>query len=247
MSDNQDYKTDLDEAINAYLDIYKSTFDLQGASSWWKFIYLMVDELLNNGLQQSDVLFIKQKYAEFRCSVTTDDKKRQITFDKIVNTYTNAINSICERCEHYGKVHSIHGWDYRLCIHHYLEQTNATLDESVKDELTSYNYDLPELKESHYRNVPNRIYNILNDEFITRDISILHYYLNENGVEKSIIRNILLDFTSIDKHFGGIVHNEKAYFRRSFFLDNDDNQIIPDKDFYSNEDYILDLINRLCK
>lgn len=246
MNDNQDYKTDLDEQINFYLDIYKSTFDLQGATSWWKFIYLMVDELLRNGLEKSDVLFIKQKYAEFRCSVTTDDKKRQISFNKIVTTYTNAINSICERCERYGKVHTIHGWDYRLCIPHYLEQANIALAENTNFDLTTYHNDLPELKESHYRNVPNRNYNVLNDEFIARDISILHHYLKENNIEKSVIRKILIEFAFIDKNFGGIVHDEKAYFRRSFFIDNDDNQVIPDTDLYDNEDFVLDLINRLC-
>jgi hypothetical protein len=241
----ESYKTDLDGAIESYLNKYRLTFDLQGGASWPKFIYLMTDELLRNGLEQEDVMFIKQKYAEFRCSVRTKDEKKEVVFDKIVNTYSNAINSICELCENHGIVHTIEGWDYRLCMKHFLERANPTLDEETLWKLSHYESSMPELKESHYRNVFNRTYNALNDEFTTRDISIIFHYLNEGGVDKMLIRKVLLEFVSIDKSFGGVVVDGKVYERKIFYEDSDGNKVFPEKDCYSNEDYLLDEINKL--
>ncbi len=77
------YKTNLDTQINKYLSLYEGYFDISSAQSWYKYIYQMVDELLRHGLQETDSLFIKQKYAEFRCYFSTANKEKEPEFIKI--------------------------------------------------------------------------------------------------------------------------------------------------------------------
>lgn len=245
MTNTDSYTTELDNEINQYLELYKNNFEILHASSWTKYIYLMIDELLRNGLKVSDVMHIKQKYAEFRCAVETDDEKKQIEFDKIILIYTNKINSICELCEAHGIVQTIDGWQYRLCLKHFFQRKEPKLDKELIEEL-SYFQDLLSIQvNKQYQDASKSKYDAINDDSRVLEISIIHHILQKKEVDNLIIRKLLFDFIVYDANrfeSDGVIYSKKTYFE-----DDYGNKIFPENNFYSNKDYLIGIINKICK
>lgn len=240
-TESSSYQTELDTEIKNYLAIYQASFDMPSAASWGKYIYLMIDELLRNELQETDVLRIKQKYAEFRCDIKTNSDKKQRIFNKIITSYTNKINSICEACEEDGILCSINDWQHRLCVQHFLEYKKLDLNKEVLEELSWFGKTYSTEQDKSYRNILNSKYDTLNDSYAARDIAIIHLALKEGQVKDSIIREVLVEFFVGDKNY--YVIDGVGYTKKTFFEDEEGNQIHPSPNFYNNEDYLLSIID----
>lgn len=230
---DQSYKTELDTQIKAYLSLYQDGFEIFGISSWHKFIYLMTDELLRKGLKNTDKMHIKQKYAEFKCYVVTDDMDRHVEFVKIISTYTRLMDSICHKCYNYGELETINGLDVRLCSKHYAHAMNQEYKMPANP--------TPQIAENQYRFASDSEFNRLNDRFNLIKLAMLRRTLEENNIETSVIQQILLESLEVLERFE---LDDKFYSATISFKQEDGGKVPSSNDFYSNKDYLAEVINK---
>lgn len=228
------YQTELDTQIKDYLKLYQDSFEIDGISSWYKYIYLMIDELLRKGLTSSDKMYIKQKYAEFRCYIETESNQRHLEFTKIISTYTHLIDSICQKCNDYGELETMDGWDVRLCAKHNPEHQNREHDDEENPK--------PPITESQYRFAADSQFNTLNDQLILIKISLLKRSLEEQQIEESVIQQILYDAIEPIERF----ELDETFYSVTSQFTNDNGDKVPIEDnFYSNQDYLREVIRTM--
>ncbi len=243
-----DYKSVLDNDIKIYLKKYTS--NISGIDKgWYKYFYQMIEELLKNGLTNEDVIGVKEKYAEFRCHIEATNNEKQLVFDNIIGTYTNVINSRCQFCDHSGIKQSIEGWNFILCLKHYIEyEYDVSVDESIYEYKEFFK---PKIDIQNYKNVSNSLHSQLEKQYVSTYISILMQFLKrEESIPAERIRNILMDYFStlnmIWVRDDLLSINDKKYKIEVNFLDEDGHRVMSgvNKGFQNKEEIISNLIDQ---
>lgn len=180
---------DNDGLIKAYLAQHQSSISGIGAG-WQPYLYEMIDELIDNGLQMDDQIWAKEKYGSFRCGIRAMQPGLQLTFDKIVSAYTAKIDTICQYCNNKGTSQQFNGWEYNLCLQHYLAfKYNIPYDGEV-DYYLRYPNDLDEPAE--YRQLSAKPYHILDEHLFKQQAAALYRLLQEKWPgEKDSMREIM--------------------------------------------------------
>ena len=245
----ENYTSKLDSEIKNYLKKNKNT--ISGVDKgWYTYVYQMIEELLNNGLTNEDVIGYKEKYATFRCYIQATTKEKQYIFDKIINTYTNVINTRCQFCDNAGVIQSIEGWDFNLCLKHYLKYK---YDLSVDDSIYNYkDYFGERLDKRNYKDVSNSLHSQIEEQYLSIYISMLKHYLEkQESISLETIRVVLKDYfmtlNDIWERDDVLSIDNKKYKVEINFIDEEGNRIMMpdiDKSFQSKGETIRHLINK---
>lgn len=222
-----------DEQVKAYLAYYQSAISGIGAG-WQPYLYELIDELIDNGLQTEDRIWAKEKYGSFRCGITAIQPDLQHTFDKIVEAYTARIDTICQFCNSKGTNQHFNDWEYNLCLHHYLAfKYNIPYDSEV-DYYLGYTNDLD--GEEEYRHLSAKPYHILDEHLFKQQAAALYRLLQEKWPDgKDSTREIMHRY--FDETDTPVVALDNRRYRSHLqFVAMDDNSVVvdnPQADYYN--------------